>query len=62
MDIKPIRTARDHKQALKQIDALMAARKGTPEGDRLDVLSTLVEDWERNLHRTLHIPSEVLVG
>ena len=47
MGIKPIRTAQDYKQALQEIEALMTARKGTPEGDCLDVLSNLVEDWER---------------
>lgn len=116
MDIKPIRTSRDHKKALKEIESLMMARKGSSEGDRLEVLSTLAEDWERrnqpidspdpieairfrmeqqgltaadlapilggsnrvsevlhrkraltvtmirNLHRTLKIPSDVLVG
>ena len=47
MDIKPIRSVRDHKKALKEIESLMMARKGTPEGDRLEILSTLVDDWER---------------
>ncbi len=47
VDIKPIRSVRDHKKALKEIEALMTARKGTSEGDRLEILSTLVEDWER---------------
>src|ERR1700730_3657872 len=47
MKIKPIRTKADHRAALKEIEALMPARPGTPEGDRLDVLVTLVEAWER---------------
>jgi HTH-type transcriptional regulator/antitoxin HigA len=47
MNIKPIRTKRDHRAALKEIEALMSARPGTPEGERLDVLVTLVEAWER---------------
>lgn len=47
MDIKPIRTSRDHKKAIKEIESLMMARKGTSEGDRLEILSTLVDDWER---------------
>ena len=50
MDIKPIHSAKDHKAALLEIEGLMTARKGTPEGDRLEVLSTLVEDWERRHH------------
>ena len=47
MEVKPIRTKADHRAALKEIEALMAAQKETPEGDRLDVLVTLVEAWER---------------
>lgn len=46
MQIKPIKTARDYQRALKAIDRLMDARPNTPEGDRLDVLVTLVEKWE----------------
>ncbi len=46
MDVAPIRTKRDHRRALKEIEALMDANRGTPEGDRLDVLVTLVEAWE----------------
>ena len=46
MDVAPIRTKRDHRRALKEIEALMNAKRGTPGGDRLDVLVTLVEAWE----------------
>ena len=54
MEIKPIRTKADHRAALKEIEALMSARQGTPEGERLDVLVTLVEDYERK-----HFPMEL---
>ena len=46
MEIKPIETTADHKAALREIDLPMAADIGTPEGDRLDVLATLVETYE----------------
>ena len=46
MNIAPIKTERDHQRALKEIEGLMAAERNTPEGDRLDVLVTLVEAWE----------------
>ena len=46
MDIKPIRTQRDHKAALKEIERLFDAKPGTLDGDRLDVLATLVEVYE----------------
>ena len=47
MEIKPIVTKADHRAALKEIESLMSARPGTPDGDRLDVLVTLVEAWEK---------------
>jgi HTH-type transcriptional regulator / antitoxin HigA len=43
---RPIRTVVDHQAALKEIETVMHARAGTPDGDRLDVLTTLVEAWE----------------
>lgn len=46
MEIKPIKNNRDYREALKEIDRLMDARPKTAEGDRLDVLVTLVEAWE----------------
>ena len=45
-DIKPIKTHRDHRRVLEEIEGLMNAKRNTPEGDRLDVLVTLVEAWE----------------
>ena len=47
MEIKPIRTRADYKAALKTVESLMNARAHTPEGDRLDVLVTLLEAYER---------------
>ena len=48
MDIKPIRTQADYKATLKTVESLMnARRRHTPEGDRLDVLVTLLEAYER---------------
>lgn len=48
MDIKvrPIRSEEDYEAALAEIDGLMDAEPGTSEGDRLDVLVTLVEAYE----------------
>jgi HTH-type transcriptional regulator/antitoxin HigA len=56
MDIAPIRSDRDYRRALREIEALMGARRNSPEGDRLDVLVTLVEAWERK-HNRLDIPN-----
>jgi len=46
MDIPPIKNAVSHAAALAQIEALMSAKRDTPEGDRLDVLVTLVQAYE----------------
>jgi HTH-type transcriptional regulator / antitoxin HigA len=58
MDIAPIKTQRDYRRALKRIEKLMSAKRGTPEGDYLDVLVTLVEPWERQ-HYPLDLPDPV---
>jgi HTH-type transcriptional regulator/antitoxin HigA len=47
MDIKPIRTKSDYRAALREIEKLMNAEAGSPQGERLDVLATLVEAYER---------------
>jgi HTH-type transcriptional regulator/antitoxin HigA len=47
MDVKPIRTERDYRRALKSIERLWHAKKGSPAADELDVLATLVEAYER---------------
>ena len=51
MEIKPIKTKADHRAALKEIEALMAAESDSPEGERLDVLVTLVEAYEKKHYR-----------
>ncbi|MDD1748740.1 MAG: helix-turn-helix domain-containing protein [Methanothrix sp.] len=48
MEIKPIRSEADYEAALKEIERLMESQPGTPEGDRMDVLVTLVEAYEAN--------------
>jgi antitoxin component HigA of HigAB toxin-antitoxin module len=50
MQIRPIRTARDHERAVARITELMSARPGTPEGDELDALATLVNTYEAKHH------------
>jgi HTH-type transcriptional regulator/antitoxin HigA len=46
MEIKPIRTDQDHRAALEEIERLWGAAEGTAQGDRLDILATLVEAYE----------------
>lgn len=58
MQIRPIRTEQDHDEALARIDQLMSARLGTPEGDELDVLLTLVDAYESK-HFPMDAPDPV---
>jgi len=58
MEIKPIKNKRDYRRALKEIDGLMHAKRNTLEGDRLDVLVTLVEAWEAR-HYPLDLPDPI---
>ena len=58
MNIVPIKTHRDYRRALKEIEGLMTAKRNTPDGDRLDVLVTLVEAWERQ-HYPIDLPDPV---
>ena len=45
-EIRPIKNKRDYKQALQYIDTLWDAKLNTPEGDKLEILITLVEKYE----------------
>jgi HTH-type transcriptional regulator/antitoxin HigA len=45
-ELKPIRTEADHAAALAEVELLWGAKDGTPEGDRLDVLATLIDSYE----------------
>jgi HTH-type transcriptional regulator / antitoxin HigA len=45
-EIKPIRSQRDHARALDEIECLWDVEPGTPAHDRLEVLATLVDDYE----------------
>ena len=46
MNIHPIKTEEDNRNALERIEVLMDAAPGTEEGEELDVLATLVEAFE----------------
>jgi len=58
LDIKPIRTKADYRAALEDVKSLMTAKENTPEGDRLDVLATLIEAYER-AHFPMDLPDAV---
>ena len=50
MEIRPIKTEQDYDAALAEVEALWGAETDTPEGDKLDVLITLIEAYEARHH------------
>ena len=50
MEVRPIKSEADYEAALAEIETLMRAERDTPEGDRLDVLVTLVQAYEAGHH------------
>ena len=53
MEIKPIKSEADYSSALLEVEKLMDAKLGTPEGDKFDVLVTLIEAYEEKHHPIL---------
>lgn len=49
-DVRPIRTEADYERALAELGRLWGAKAGTPNGDRLDVLATLLDAYEAEHH------------
>jgi HTH-type transcriptional regulator/antitoxin HigA len=58
MEIKPIKTKKDYGAALNEIERLFSSLPGTPEGDRLEVLTTLVEAYEER-HFKISLPDPI---
>ena len=57
-ELKPIRTSADHERALAQVARLWGAKSGTPGGNRLDVLATLIDAYEAE-HYPMDPPNPV---
>ena len=58
MDIRPIKTEADYQATLAEVERLFDAAPDTPEGDRLEVLTTLLEAYEKN-HYAIPSPDPV---
>lgn len=58
MDIRPIKTRSDYRAALKDVERLWQAEPGTPDGDRADVLVTLIEAYEAQ-HFSIPAPDPI---
>ncbi len=59
MKINPIKTEADYKAALKEIERLWDSSYGSPDGDKLDVLVTLVETYEEE-HYPIPLPERTI--
>jgi HTH-type transcriptional regulator/antitoxin HigA len=57
-ELKPIRTKADYEKALSDVERLWGAKSGTPKGDRLDVLATLIDAYEAE-HYLMEAPDPV---
>ena len=58
MNIKPIKNNADYQAALVEVEQLMTATPDSPEGERLDVMVTLIEAWEAK-HFPMDLPDPV---
>ena len=57
-ELKPIRTEADYDAALAEVERLWGAKSGTPDGDRLDVLATLIDAYEAQ-HNPMDPPDPI---
>jgi len=58
LQIKPIKTEAHHEAALREIERLWGAAAGTAEGDRLEVMTTLIEAYEQ-AHFPMDVPDPI---
>jgi HTH-type transcriptional regulator/antitoxin HigA len=57
-DLKPIRSEADYERALAEVERLWGSKSETPNGDRLDVLATLIEAYEKK-HYPIDVPDPI---
>jgi HTH-type transcriptional regulator/antitoxin HigA len=58
MEIKPIRTDKDYKNALKRLEIIFDSKHGSKEGDELEVLGILIDQYE-NEHFPIGLPDPI---
>ena len=58
MEVKPIRSEKAYEQALRRVEELWGSPQGSPEGDELEVLATLLEAYERE-HYPIDLPDPI---
>ena len=58
MNIKPIKTEQDYQDALNRLDVIFDAKAGTTEGDELEILGLLIDNYE-NKHFPIDLPDPI---
>ena len=58
MEIKPIKTEKDYNQALERLETIFDAKLGSAEGDELEVLGILINQYE-NEHFPIGLPDPI---
>jgi HTH-type transcriptional regulator/antitoxin HigA len=58
MNIKPIKTEKDYQEALDRLEVIFDAKKGSPEGDELEILGLLIEKYE-SMHFPIDLPDPI---
>ena len=58
MKLKPIKTKKDHQQALERLEAIFDAKRDTSEGDELEILGILIEQYEKE-HFPIDLPDPI---
>ena len=58
MEIKPIKTEQDYQAAMARLETIFDAKLGTPEGDELEVLGVLIDNYERT-HFPIDLPDPI---
>ena len=58
MNLKPIKTKKDYQEALERLEIIFDAKKETPEGDELEILGILIDQYE-NAHFPIDLPDPI---
>ncbi len=58
MNLKPVKTKKDYQQALDRLELIFDAKKGTVEGDELEILGILIDQYE-NEHFPIDLPDPI---
>ncbi|QLH33888.1 MAG: helix-turn-helix domain-containing protein [Cyclobacteriaceae bacterium] len=58
MNLKPIKTKKDYQQALERLEVIFDAKKGTSQGDELEILGILIDQYE-NEHFPIDLPDPI---